>query len=45
MAEKQGNKSEKECYKTVHAFYISTRRFNAHWQFAFFVRHAARDIF
>ena len=35
MAEKQGNKIEKECYKTVLAFYISTRGFNAHWQFAF----------
>lgn len=43
MAEKQGNKIEKECYKTVLAFYISTRGFNAHqWQFAFFVGHAAR---
>lgn len=41
MAEKQGNKIEKECYKTVLAFSI-TRGFNAHqWQFAFFVGHAA----
>lgn len=28
MAEKQGNKIEKECYKTVLAFSISTRGFN-----------------
>ena len=42
MAEKQGNKIEKECYKTVLAFSTSTRGFNAHqWQFAFFVGHAA----
>lgn len=42
MAEKQGNKIEKECYKTVLAFSISTRGFNTHqWQFAFFVGHAA----
>lgn len=42
MAEKQGNKIEKECYKTVLAFSISTRGFNAHqWQFAFFLGHAA----
>lgn len=43
MAEKQGNKIEKECYKSVLASYISTRGFNAHqWQFAFFDGHAAR---
>lgn len=42
MAEKQGNKIEKECYKTVLAFSISARGFNAHqWRFAFFVGHAA----